>query len=79
MKKEPVTEKEQSTKTQSSIALSSETVCEDEACIGKIANDPSSEAQGQDEEAEKQTKQARTSMSIGGKDACTDEACIGKT
>lgn len=79
MKKKPVTEKEKSVKFRSSIAVSSEIVCEDEACIGKSVKTPTPLAQESDKVSEKQTKQPGTAMSFSGKEGCTDEACVGKT
>lgn len=79
MKKKSVAEKEKSLKIRSSIAVSSEIVCEDEACIGKIVKVPSPLAHEPDNVSEKQPKQSGTAMSIGGKEGCTDEACIGKS
>ena len=64
--------------TQSSVSVSGEVVCEDEACIGKEvkAGEPWPPDQPQPEKNVKRS--ADTSMSLGGKEACSDDACIGK-
>jgi hypothetical protein len=79
MKKEPIAEKVKNVKTQSSITVSSKTVCEDEACIGKIVNGESAAVQEPVEASENRKKQSGSAMSFGGKQGCTDEACIGKS
>jgi hypothetical protein len=78
MKEKSITKKEKF-KTRSSIRVSSQTVCEDEACIGKTVKDASSSAHDPVKGTKKKTQPAGTSMSVGGKDACSDDACIGKT
>jgi hypothetical protein len=78
MKKERVAEKEKPAKTRSSITVASETVCEDEACIGKIVNHASPSVQEPAKAPDKRTKPSG-SMSFGGKQGCSDEACIGKS
>ena len=78
MKKKDIA-KAKNANTRSSISVSSETVCEDEACIGKIVGDPQRSAQEADSVPEKQTKRSGSAMSFGGKHGCTDEACIGKS
>lgn len=79
MKKESAAEKDKHPKTTSSMALFSETVCEDDACIGKDVKNPSLKAREPDKLSGKNTKKPGSSMSFGGKQGCTDEACIGKT
>jgi hypothetical protein len=79
MKKKSIAEKEKSLTIRSSIAVSSEVVCEDEACIGKVVNVPSPVAHEAHTVSAKQSKQSDTAMSFGGKEGCTDEACIGKS
>ena len=79
MNKKTIVEKRKNVKTQSSITVSSQTVCENEACIGKIVNGESAPAQEQVEASEKPKKQSSSAMSFGGKQGCTDEACIGKS
>ncbi|MBC2711665.1 MAG: hypothetical protein HGJ94_11970 [Desulfosarcina sp.] len=79
MKKEPVVKKEKSPKPRSSITISSEIVCEDEACIGKIVKAPSPSAHEPHKASEKRTEKSGSAMSFGGKQGCTDEACIGKS
>ena len=59
----------------SSISVSNEKVCEDEACIGKDVSRPTDRSTTN---APKKKKSPETSMSIGGKAACSDEGCIGK-
>ena len=62
----------------SSITVSDKIVCEDEACIGKIAgphSELSAEIKRQDK---KRIKRQGTSMSVRGRRVCTDDACIGK-
>jgi hypothetical protein len=78
MKKKGVAGKEKNTETRSSITVSSETVCEDEACIGKIVSGPSQSTHEPDNMPQKQTKRSGSAMSFGGQ-GCTDEACIGKS
>ena len=77
--KKSIAEREKSPAVRSSIAVSSEVVCEDEACIGKVVNVPSPAAHKAHTVSAKQTKQADTAMSFGGKEGCADEACIGKS
>ena len=77
MKKKPIAKKQTNVKTQSSISVSSHTVCEDEACIGKIVNGESASAQGPVKASEKRKKGTGSTMSFGGKQGCTDEGCIG--
>jgi hypothetical protein len=79
MKKKPVAEAEKNAIIRSSITVSSKTVCEDEACIGKIANDPTPTAISPAQKKQKHNKASGTTMSFGGKHECTDEACIGKS
>jgi hypothetical protein len=79
MKTKPVAEKVKTVKTQSSISVSSQTVCEDDACIGKIVNGESASAQEPVKASEKRKKESGSTMSFGGKQGCTDEACIGKS
>jgi hypothetical protein len=62
----------------SSISVSNQKVCEDEACIGKDVKpitDTPAEATQPDEGSK---KSSGTSMSVGGKEACAEDACIGK-
>jgi len=62
----------------SSISVSNQKVCEDEACIGKDVNPTtvtSAEATQPDESGK---KSSGTSISVSGKKACTEDACIGK-
>ncbi len=62
----------------SSISVSNEEVCEDEACIGKGVNpttDTPAEASQPDTSGK---KPPGTSMSVSGKEACAEDACIGK-
>ena len=77
MQDNPTNEKEKKVKTSSSIRISSQTVCEDEACIGKIVSDASASTQKQVKTSETRKKKSGTAMSFGGKQGCTDEACIG--
>ncbi|MFO7713191.1 hypothetical protein [Desulfosarcina sp.] len=79
MKKESVNGEKKKAGTRSSIAVSSETVCEDDACIGKIVKTASPPSEQESETKEKNKRSASTAMSFGGKEGCTDEACIGKS
>lgn len=79
MEKESASEKEKKARPRSSIDVSSQTVCEDEACIGKIVPAPSPSIPEAADVPEKPTRESGTAMSFGGKQGCTDEACIGKT
>lgn len=54
----------------SSITVSDKIVCEDDACIGKVA--------GPHSELSAEIKRQSTSMSVRGRRVCTDDACIGK-
>ena len=64
--------------TRSSITVSGEIACEDDACIGREveAEDVSTTDQAKFEK--RKGKSSGTSMSIGGKEVCFDDACIGK-
>jgi hypothetical protein len=67
-------------KMYSSISVSHNVVCKDEACIGEVVGNPNA-LTGEAERHDKDKGSARkpgTSMSIGGKDACTAESCIGR-
>ena len=79
MKKKQVAEAEKKATIKSSITVSAKTVCEDEACIGKITNGPTPAANSPAQKKQKHTKPSGTTMSFGGKPGCTDEACIGKS
>jgi ribosomal protein L4 len=79
MKTKPLSEKVKTVDNQSSISVSSRTVCEDEACIGKTVIGESASAQKPAEISEKRGEESGSSMSFGGKQGCTDEACIGKS
>ena len=62
----------------SSISVSKEKVCEDEACIGKDVN-PTTVTPAEATQPDKSGKKpSGTSMSVGGKEACSEDACIGK-
>ena len=67
-------------KSHSSISVSNKIVCEDEACIGKVADkrDASNEKAAQQDTRRDKSQRPGTSMSIGGENACSDEACVGK-
>ncbi len=67
-------------RTHSSISVSNHVVCEDEACIGKVADLPNGTTDNDEHPGEtpEQTRRPGTRMSVGGKDACYDDACIGK-
>ena len=77
MKNKPTTDNEKKVKTSSSISISSQTVCQDEACIGKTVNDASSIEKEPAKASEKRKKPPGSAMSFGGKKGCTDDACIG--
>ena len=62
----------------SSIAVSEEIVCEDEACIGKEVNPKDLPSSGEAHSKKRSRKSSGTSISIGGEEACSDDACIGK-
>jgi len=62
----------------SSITVSDRVVCEDEACIGKVADPQTKPSATTEPQVEKRRKRQVTTMSVGGKKACTDDACIGK-
>jgi hypothetical protein len=79
MKKKDIAENEKNADTRSSMTVSSETVCENEACIGKIVSGPEPSAQEADNLPENKKKRSGSAMSFGGKQGCSDEACIGKS
>lgn len=79
MKEESTAEKEKNINIRSSITVSSTTVCEDEACIGKIVDPPSPDKHRPEKVPPKKNASSGTVISVGGKEACTDEACIGKS
>ena len=60
------------------ISVSNTMVCEDDACIGKTADEPKIASVENASSKGNSSKPSRSSMSIGGTPACTDEACIGK-
>ncbi|WP_319522005.1 hypothetical protein [uncultured Desulfosarcina sp.] len=62
----------------SSITVSDRVVCEDEACIGKVAGPQTKLSAIAEPQAEKRRKRQVTTLSVGGKKTCTDDACIGK-
>lgn len=64
--------------TQSSVSVSGEVVCEDEACIGKEAKAGEAWSPEQPQPEKIVKKHADTRMSLGGKEACSDDACIGR-
>lgn len=78
MTREPGDEKEKRGQTRSSIAVSSETVCEDDACIGKKVGNPFPKVHDSVMVAEKENKKPSTAMSFCGRQGCIDDACIGK-
>jgi hypothetical protein len=64
--------------TRSSMSVSRETICEDEACIGKGVN-PATAAPAETGSTDKKTAQStRSSMAVSGREICADDACIGK-
>lgn len=65
-------------KNTSSVSVSGQIVCEDEACIGKAAKSGDPWPPGRVQPHKKMEKSADTSMSLGGKETCSDDACIGK-
>ena len=64
----------------SSMSVSQQVVCEDEACIGKSAGTPAAPTARAVQSASdsKRPASASGSITVGGKPACEDEACIGK-
>ena len=65
-------------RTRSSIAVSRETVCTDEACIGKTVKVDDASPSDQTQARRKEEKSPGSSISVGGKEVCADDACIGK-
>ena len=66
--------------TRSSMSISSEVICEDDACIGKVA-DPRKEPledSGPQHEKGSRPQPSGTRIAVGGQDVCTEDACIGK-
>jgi hypothetical protein len=79
MKEKSPQEKESNTGTRSSVAVSSQTVCQDEACIGKT-DAPASVGPPEAGAAKPtQPNPPESAMSFGGEAGCQDEACIGKS
>ena len=64
--------------THSSVSVSGEVVCEDEACIGKEVKAGEPWWPDQPRPEKRVIRHADTSMSLGGKAACSDDACIGR-
>jgi hypothetical protein len=62
----------------SSITVSDKIVCEDDACIGKVAGPQSKPTVERDRQDKKRRKRQGTSMSVRGKSVCADDSCIGK-
>lgn len=79
MKKKSPQEQESHTGTRSSVAVSSQTVCQDEACIGKTDAPASAGPPEAGVAKPKQPNPPESSMSFGGETGCQDEACIGKS
>ena len=62
----------------SSMTVSGNTICVDEACIGKdagLSDAPSDETTKPDARGNNASK---SSISVGGRRVCDDDACIGK-
>ncbi len=64
--------------SKSSIAVSDEIVCEDEACIGKKVNPKDLPSSIEAQPKKRSRNSPGTSMSISGEEACSDDVCIGK-
>lgn len=64
--------------TRSSIAVSGEIACEDEACIGREVKPEGVSTTDQVDAKKRRGKSSATSMTIGGKEVCSNDACIGK-
>ena len=62
----------------SSMSVSQQVVCEDDACIGKSVGTPDAPAARAAQSASESKRPASGSITVGGKPACEDEACIGK-
>ena len=65
-------------KPKSSMSLSDEVMCEDEACIGKDAAPGNASNTDPMKTKHKSKESSGTSMAIGGKVICNDDACIGE-
>ena len=65
-------------KPKSSMSLSDEVVCEDEACIGKDTTPENASNTDMLKTKHKSKDSSGTSMAIGGKVICSDDACIGE-
>lgn len=70
---------EKRTTDRSSITVATETVCEDDACIGKTDLPTAGPATDTGEASAEPSDSAQSSMSFGGKSGCEDDACIGKS
>ncbi|MFO7645871.1 MAG: hypothetical protein R6W95_15920 [Desulfosarcina sp.] len=79
MKEKSPQEQESNTGTRSSVAVSSRTVCQDEACIGKTDAPASAGPPEAGAAKPRKPNPPESSMSFGGETGCQDEACIGKS
>jgi hypothetical protein len=60
------------------MSVSQQVVCEDDACIGKNAEQPAAPPAGDASLASDSKSPASGSMAVAGQPACENEACIGK-
>jgi hypothetical protein len=77
MKKTP-TEPATRQRFKSSMSISQQVICEDDACIGRQADRPSTSPTVETNAASDSKRTTSDSITVGGKPACEDEACIGK-
>lgn len=79
MKKASHPGQEKRTTNRSSMTVATETVCEDDACIGKTDLPAGEPATATGEPAAEPPESAQSSMTFAGKSGCKDDACIGKS
>ncbi len=75
-KKKNSTEKKDGTRQ--SMSVGSQTLCNDDECVGKITPAPDDLKSNEKKEADAQKAEPGTSMSFGDQTDCKDDECIGK-
>ncbi len=78
MKKTPSNKTSSRRRFKSSMSVSQQVVCEDDACIGKNAGQPAASPARNASAASNSKSSTSGSMTVAGQPACEDEACIGK-
>ena len=78
MKKTPSKKTSPRHRFKSSMSVSRQVICEDDACIGKQADTPPAPPSDDAGPASDAKPAAPGSMTVAGQPACQGEACIGK-